>query len=470
MNGGQKSKPVTFVIFGATGDLARTKLFGALFDLAKNHNLPSDYAIIGFSRREWDDSAFQNFVSEIFAEKKNVQNEVFDKFIRSLRYIKGDFSLENDYKKAAELVAKIDKERGVCGDRLLYLAAPPVNYEAILRVIDGSGLSIPCGGNQGWARILIEKPFGTDVKNAERLENLLSKLFIEEQIFRIDHYLAKETVQNILTFRFSNTLFEPVWNKRFIESVHITLLEKDRGDTANRGLFYDGLGALRDVGQNHLLQMLALIAMENPRIFDGKSVRKSRAAVFKKLSVNKKGHYLRGQYEGYLKEPNVRSDSETETYFFAEAGVKNSRWRGVPFYIESGKKLENNEVKIKIVFKPEAFCLMPPLCNIYHNQITFHIQPKEEIEIRFWLKKPGFKIELQSENFNHSYKGNPEMAAPGAYERVLYDAIVGDQTLFAGSDEIAQSWKFISKVRKKLKASPLVKYKSGSKFEMGKLE
>lgn len=462
--------PMVLVIFGATGDLARNKLFSAIFDLANKGKLPDKYSIIGFSRRDWTDQDFQNFVSEILIQTNKINSRAVADFTKSLRYVKGDFGTINDYKTVYEIISEIDKGRKVCSDRLLYLAAPPAQYESILNGISESGLSIPCGGDKGWARILIEKPFGTNIKTAEQLEKFLAKRFKEEQIFRIDHYLAKETIQNILTFRFSNTIFEPVWNRKFIESVHISLSEKDRGDTENRGAFYDGLGAVRDVGQNHLLQMLALVAMENPGTFDAKNVRKGRSAIFKKLSLNKNSVHIRGQYDGYLAEKNVALDSDTETYFFTEVNIKNSRWRGVPFYLEAGKKMSNDEVKIKIIFKPEAFCLSAPLCNIYHNQIIFHIQPREEIEIRFWAKKSGFKIDLESKNFLFSYKDNPKIGnAPAAYEKVLFDAIMGDQTLFASTEEIANSWRFISKVLEIIKKKSLLKYKIGSNFEMGKL-
>lgn len=274
----KKLNPVTFVIFGATGDLARTKLFPALFNLLTKGKLPEKYSIIGFSRRDWSNSDFQTYVSEILVKNRTaLDSKIFDNFINSLSYIKGDFTVPDDYNRVAEIIAKIDIEREICSDRLLYLAAPPEIYEFILNGIDKSGLAIPCGGDKGWARVLIEKPFGTDTKMAERLEKLLSKWFKEEQIFRIDHYLAKETIQNILTFRFSNTIFEPVWNRKFIESIHIFLSEEKGIGT--RGAFYDGLGALRDVGQNHLLQMVALVTMENPGEFNAKLVRKNRADI-----------------------------------------------------------------------------------------------------------------------------------------------------------------------------------------------
>lgn len=466
----QKLRPVTFVIFGATGDLARTKLFPALFNLLTKGKLPEKYSIIGFSRRDWSDSDFQTYVSEILVKNRTaLDSKIFDNFINSLRYIKGDFTVFDDYKRVVETISKIDVEREICSDRLLYLAAPPEIYEFILSGIDKSGLAIPCGGDKGWARVLIEKPFGTNTKMAERLEKLLSKWFKEEQIFRIDHYLAKETIQNILTFRFSNTIFEPVWNRKFIESVHIFLLEEKGIGT--RGSFYDGLGALRDVGQNHLLQMLALVTMENPVEFNAKSVRKSRADIFKKISIRNKASYVRGQYEGYSNENGVSPESLTETYFFAEAVVNNKRWKNVPFYIETGKNLKKNEVKIVINFKPEVFCLKPPFCNIYNNQMTFHIQPKEEISIRFWKNKPGFGIDLEPKYFNFSYKDSSENGnAPEAYEKVLFDAISGDQMLFATTEEISASWKFIHKVAKKLKEQDLIKYKEGSEFEMGKIK
>lgn len=454
-----KQRPVTFVVFGATGDLAQKKLFPAILKLYQKKMLSEKFSVVAFSRRPWQDNDFRNFIRNVFknGRKKNIEN-----FLEKISYAEGDFKNVESYKKVARLVLEIDERNKICADRLLYLAAPPVNYEDILKNIDKAGLSIPCV-DSGWNRILIEKPFGTDAKTAERLEKMLSRLFIEKQIFRIDHYLAKETLQNILAFRFSNAIFEPVWNRKFVESVYIRFYEK--GGIAGRGLFYDGLGALRDVGQNHLLQMLSLVAMDNPGILSGEKVREKRAKVLRSLSLAERVHFRRGQYLGYKNEKGVSCDSQTETYFFAAAEIKNKRWDGVPFYLESGKNLDRNEVTITVNFKPKAFCLPKPFCYEYRNRIVFRIQPNEGIETLFWAKRPGFESVLAPEIFSFSYQQGFSGKSPGAYERVLYDAIRGDQTLFGSTSEISASWKFIFNLLKKIKKVKLEFYKSGASFQ-----
>ncbi len=463
----EQIKPLTLIVLGVTGDLARKKLIPAFFDLALRKKLPEVYEIIGFSNEDLNTESFKEFVLKFVPKKDNPEyDEVLKKFINSVSYVKGNFFDKGWWSPIVERVKNVDKENNFCSDKLIYLATQPKFYETILMGIDESGLSIPCEGDESLPKILIEKPFGTDAKTALKLENLLTKFFKEEQIFRIDHYLAKETVQNILTFRFSNTIFEPVWNKKFIESVHIFLSE-EKG-IEGRGPFFDSLGELRDVGQNHLLQMLAIISMENPGEFSFKKISENRTKIFSKIHLGNVKNFVRGQYEGYLNEKGVNQDSKTETYFFVEAIVKNSRWNGVPFYLEAGKSLAKNEVKITINFKPEAFCLKPPLCNMYSNQLTFHIQPKEEINLKFWKKKPGFGSDLESKDFSFSYDSSSSDYL-GAYEKVLFDALSGDKTLFATTKEIKFAWNFIKKASKILEEKNLLEYKVGSDFNMGEL-
>jgi glucose-6-phosphate 1-dehydrogenase len=335
---------------------------------------------------------------------------------------------------------------------------PPHFYETILDRLSESGLTIPCGGDQGWTRVLVEKPFGSDIATAKKLDKKLADLFTEEQIFRIDHYLAKEALQNIVTFRFANSLFEPLWNAKYIDKVHIKLLEKE--GIEGRGEFYDSIGALKDVGQNHILQILAIIAMKRPKSFTAVDIRKERAKILRALKGMSTKDVLkfgcRGQYDGYIGERGVNAVSQTETYFRLETHIADSRWKGVPFFLESGKCLAETKSEIDIYFK-----------NTHaadQNVLTFRIQPDEGIKIRFWVKTPGFSMEAVPKVLKFKYADSPSIATlPDAYERVLYDAIVGDQTLFTSTDEVMAAWKFITPISTALPSLSLTLYKKGAK-------
>ncbi len=370
-------------------------------------------------------------------------------------YADGVFDNPEAYVNLKAQLDKIDAGFGQCTNKLLYCAVSPLFYEVIFNELAKSGLNIPCGGDLGWTRVLVEKPFGKDTETAEKLERQLASIFKEEQIFRIDHYLAKETIQNILTFRFSNPMFEPVWNAKSIEKVHIKVLEKN--DVGERGEFYDGVGALRDIGQNHILQMLALIAMERPSGMEAADVRKKRATILKRLVFYKStsAQTVRAQYTGFREEMGVTADSQTETYFKLTAFIKSWRWRKVPFVLESGKALGESRAEIVVYFKKKN--------TIEQNVLRFRIQPDEGIEIVFWVKKPGFENEYQKKNLSFSYDASKlETEVPDAYERVLYDCVRGDQTLFASTDEVRYSWKFITPILEKLKNFPLASYERGS--------
>ena len=447
--------PTIFVVFGVTGDLSQRKLLPALFSLFKHNLLPKKFKIVGFSRREWTDGDLHNFVGDIFKSKKADEVKVF---LTHIEYAKGVFDDGNAYEKLKKQLDKIDTEFGQCTNKLLYLAVSPVFYEIIFKHLETSGLSIPCGGELGWSRILVEKPFGKDTVTAQRLENQLSRIFQEAQIFRIDHYLAKETIQNILTFRFSNSIFEPIWNAKMIEKVHLQVFEKNRVES--RGEFYEGVGALRDVGQNHLLQMLAVTAMDRPASMQGDDVRKMRSNILKKLTFLKNAEnpiekIIRGQYDGFKKEKDVATDSQTETYFKLPAFIDTKRWENVPFILESGKALSESKAEISIYFKR--------LDCVEQNILRFRIQPNEGIEVVFWVKKPGFEKEYQQKVLAFSYDASKlEHEVPDAYERVLFDCIRGDQTLFASTDEVKYSWKFITPILEWWKRLPLLSYKIGS--------
>lgn len=492
--------PTTLVIFGATGDLSRRKLLPALFDLFVKKLLPSQFYIVGFSRRDFSRQDFQAFVKEVLLEKgRSNQHKEVEDFLKFMYYQQGMFEDPNAYHSLGELLVRIDSEevKG-CANKLFYLAVPPASYALIFKELADSGLTIPCGGTEGWTpleinqlklekklledvqypdgeilkrtgksltgwtRVLVEKPFGKDLDSSRELDEMLGLLFKEEQIFRIDHYLAKETLQNMLAFRFSNILFEPLWNRDYIESVEIKLWEQE--GIEGRGAFYDGMGALRDVGQNHLLQMLALIAMGDPVEMDPQRIRERRAEVLEALepitSEQLPERVARGQYAGYRDEKDVASDSQTETSFRIQAFLTTPRWTGVPFFLEAGKKMPETKTEISVYFKKTDHCLCPPGVEHRHqNVLTFRIQPDEGISVVFWAKKPGFATELEPQKLSFLYKDSAEeRAIPDAYERILYDCIRGDQTLFASTEEVTAAWKFIMPIVEHWDSIGLKKY------------
>ena len=449
--------PFILVIFGATGDLAQNKLIPALFSLFKKNLLPSDFFVIGFSRREISDEDFRNFFQESLKDKD------WRGFSKHLSYQKGDFGQEQGYLELIGKLNDIDKKMGACITRFFYLATPPQNYETILGFLSSTKLSEGCGqGSNKWTRLVIEKPFGKDLETAIALDKKLSQIFEEKQIFRVDHYLGKETVQNILAFRFANGIFEPVWNKNFIDHIQITFAEE--GGVGNRGKFFDGVGTLRDVGQNHLMQLLAAVSEEQPRSFTKEDMRDVRAKLIASLRAD--GSVVRGQYKTYKKENNVEKDSDTETFIAMKLFADTPRFEGVPFYIRAGKKMEKNLVEISVVFTQTCHILFKEYgCPEIGNVITFRIQPDEGISLRFIAKQPGGKLALNPVNMHFTYKESYGTRGLEAYEKVLIDIFSGDQMLFNRSDELASSWKLITDILNKWSGEA----KSGSAEENSKL-
>lgn len=462
--------PLNIVIFGGTGDLAEKKLLPALFDLYSSKCLPEAFSIIGLARSDKTDSDYRDFVKKALINKGAEDQEKCDEFISHVFYKKGDIKTEECYLDLKNYLSEKDDSIGSCTNKMFHLSVPPSLYEPIFKSLAVSGLTKPCEEHQDgtWTRVLVEKPFGNNKKEAQKLDELLGELFDENQIFRIDHYVAKEALQNVITFRFANALFEPVWNSNSIERVDINLYESF--GVRDRGASYDGVGALRDVGQNHLLQMLALIAMEDPGELNADKIRKSRADVLDKVILfnNENENSWRAQYEGYLDEKNVDKESETETYFKLKLGIDNPRWKGVPFYLESGKSLHASLAEMVITFKQTDSCVCPKNDNILHkNKIVFTIQPNEKITIGFWAKRPGFDYKLDEKNlsfsYDNSYSDNEEQVRlPDAYERILFDCIRGDQTLFVSTDEIKSQWKLIMPILDYWKKTDLIRYKQGS--------
>lgn len=443
--------PTVLVIFGATGNLAETKIFPSLFDLFLGGFISDSFHVVAFARKQFSDQDYQSLVSDWIKKGKSEVDEVkLSNFLSRVHYIVGNFDDEHAYEALQKKLLKVDEEVfKVCSNKLFYLAVPPNLYENILNRIAFSGLSIPCiGPGGGWTRILIEKPFGNDLQTARSLDHLLGLLFEEDQIFRIDHYLAKETIQNILAFRFGNGIFEPLWNKNHIVSVDIIASESNT--IGSRGAFYDDIGALKDVGQNHLLQMLALIALPAPSDFSATSIRKARAEVLSSLVLPTKNDVYRARYAGYVNEKNVKDNSTTETAFALRVFLNTPRWEGVPFFLGSGKGFSESEVSITVYFKrPRMLGFGGEDCE-RENALMFRIQPKEGITLSFLAKRPGFGIELHEKQLSFSYEDETkkpnELKIPNAYERVLYDCIRGDQTLFTSTAEVDASWSFVASV------------------------
>ncbi|GIW66506.1 MAG: hypothetical protein KatS3mg095_0404 [Candidatus Parcubacteria bacterium] len=447
-----KNIPTIFIIFGATGDLSKKKIVPALFHLFKKNKLPKYFKIIGFGRRYWDNKNFQEYVLDILKAHKDSPVKTCKEFCLLFSYHQGLFENKENYFSLQTKLKAIDENWKICSNKLFYLAVPPKYYETILRNLKISGLTEPCSPEEGWSRILIEKPFGKDLKTAEKLDALLGKFFKEIQIYRIDHYLAKEMVQNILTFRFSNDIFEKIWNKDNIEKVEIRLLEKI--GVEDRGAFYDGLGALRDVGQNHLLQILALLTMDNPIKFSADNIRNKRAEILKYLippSIEEiKNFSYRAQYLGYRKIKDVKPKSNTETYFKIRAFLSHPRWQGVPFILESGKRLKEQIKEIIITFEHTKPCLCPPKEKIhYKNKLKIAIEPEEKITIAFYSKKPGLEFLIQENDLSFLLRQKVKrIQYTEEYEKLLYDCIVGDQTLFVTTEEVKAMWQFIDPIIK----------------------
>lgn len=438
------SQPFIIVIFGATGDLALNKLVPSLFELFKNKFFPQDFLIIGFSRRTMNDEDYRNFFPKLSKDKR------WREFASHIYYQEGDFGKEEGYLELINRLNNFDTAMGACITRFFYLATPPWNYEAILDFLYKTKLSEGCGqGSNKWTRIVIEKPFGKDLKTAIKLDRKLSKIFEEKQIFRVDHYLGKETVQNMLAFRFANTIFEQAWNKHFIDSVQITFAQ-DEG-IEGRGKFFDGVGILRDIGQNHLMQLLAAISMERPKRFEKEPIRDERVKVIKairKISLPTLSKYVvRGQYKSYKTEKDVAADSTTETFVALKLFIDNKRFEGVPFYLRLGKKMPKETVHICIVFKKTSHELFREYgSQDKANVLYIKIQPDEGIMLKLFAKKPGTHLSLNEVNMHFTYKEEFEEKVTDAYEKILLDIFAGDQTLFNRSDELESSWAFITHV------------------------
>lgn len=466
-NGDKFHLPTIFIIFGATGDLAQRKLLPGLFALYQKKQLPELFQIVGFSRRDWGPKEYRAFVKEAIGKQApDASAETLESFVKLCTYTQGLFQEREAYTKLGEILGRKDDEWQVCANKLFHLAVPPEFYGTIFTHLSESGLTDPCSPEEGWTRVIVEKPFGKDYESAKELDERLGKLFREEQIYRIDHYLGKETVQNILAFRFSNSFLYPAWNTDWIERIRVRLLEK--GGVGDRGGFYDGVGALRDVGQNHTLQLLALFTMENPGSFDAGAIRAQRAKTLQALQALDEEEIekqtLRGQYEGYRGEKNVAEHSTTETYFRIETRLAKEKWQDVPLILESGKGMPESKVEIEVQFKHLEPCLCPEEGHT-HNLLRYQVQPDEEITVAFWVKKPGPAMDIEERDFVFDYhEAYGEGLHVDAYERLLLDAVRGDQTLFVSTEEILAGWRFVDPIIRAWEQdkTPLVSYEPQS--------
>lgn len=442
--------PTVFIIYGATGDLMAKKIVPALFHLYKKGKFPNLFKIIGFSRRNLTEEQFIAHVHAILIKhsKEKMTNEQIEKFLTYFLYQQGDFSEKTSYELLARRMGIIDGQWNVCSNKLFYLAVPPVYYKSICEHLSKSGLTIPCGPEEGWTRVIVEKPFGSNLATAEELDLLLGKLFKEEQIYRIDHYLAKEMLQNILTFRFANSLFENEWNNKFISEINIRTWESIGAE--GRGPFYDSVGALRDVGQNHLLQMLALITMDKPKTLGAEDVRVKRSDALASLEVLSEDEIkrtsFRAQYKGYKDIAGVAPNSKKETFFRVHAKLASKSWNGVKILLEAGKRLSLKK-EIEVVFKHPTHCYCPSGSPHFQNKIIFSLEPREGITIEFRSKRPGLESGYSKRKLNFVYrKVNQRIQYVEEYEKLLLDCISGNQLLFLSTPEIKACWKYIDPI------------------------
>jgi len=454
------SEPCAIVIFGATGDLTKRKLLPSLYNLVCNGLLPREFAFVGVARKPLDDAGFRDTMGKALHEfaTRPVEASIWDDFSSRLHAVTGDLEDPGTYRRLGERLEELDREHGTGGNALFYLATPPDAFAPIVAHLGEAGLTSEERGR--WRRVVVEKPFGRDLDSALALDAALKQVLGEEQIFRIDHYLGKETVQNILVFRFANGIFEPVWNRRYVDHVQITVAEQI--GVEGRGPFYDRSGTLRDVVQNHVFQLLALVAMEPPSSLAAEAVRGEKTKVLEAVRPMSHEEILqaavRGQYgagftdgrkvPGYRQETGVAPTSMTETFAALRLQVENWRWAGVPFYVRSGKRLDRRHSSVCIQFKAPPLSLFrgEGVAEIEPNRLDLHIQPDESIAIQMKAKRPGSSIRLAPVQLSFNYRDFGPVPAATGYERLLYDAMVGDSTLFHRSDDVLAAWRILTPV------------------------
>jgi glucose-6-phosphate 1-dehydrogenase len=450
------AEPQAVVIFGASGDLTRRKLLPAFYHLFVEGLLPHGFGIVGYARTQMSDEEFHQYAQEAIAKyaRCDPHGEEWDEFARLLAYVPGEFDSELAMEHLRERLEVIDEQLGTDGRRLFYCATPPAAYPLIVRRLEESGM-------QAGTRIVIEKPFGRDLESARALNAELHRVFDEAQIFRIDHYLGKETVQNILALRFANGMFEPVWNRRYIDHVQITVAE-DIG-IEGRGAFYEETGTIRDMMQTHLLQVSTFLAMEPPVSFDADRLRDEKIRVLRSMQPVDPAKVVRGQYRGYRQEPDVAPDSHTETYAALEVELDNWRWAGVPFFLRTGKNLKRKVSEISLGFRDVPYNVFKGTEAPYpfgRDHLTIRVQPNEGITLALNMKKPGLGMEMDRAALDFDYEQRYAAQLIEAYELLILEAMEGDHSLFTREDEVERAWELLMPALEE--PPPVVEYEPGS--------
>jgi glucose-6-phosphate 1-dehydrogenase len=450
--------PCGVVIFGVTGDLSRKKLMPAIYDLANRGLLPPGFSLVGFARRDWADQDFAQIVHDAIKAyaRTPFREEVWQQLAKGFRFVPGDFSDDVAFDQLRDTIEELDRERGTAGNHAFYLSIPPRFFPDVIGQLKEHGLAENHPGT--WRRVVVEKPFGHDLRSAQELNSIVSEVFPPESVFRIDHYLGKETVQNILALRFANQLYEPVWNSNYVDHVQITMAE-DIGIGGRAG-YYDGIGAARDVIQNHLLQLMALIAMEEPVSFEAQSLRIEKQKILRSVRHPERLdlHTSRGQYAagwaggekvlGFLEEQDIPKDSRTETFAAIKLEIDTRRWAGVPFYLRHGKRLGRRVTEVAVVFKraPHLPFTQTATEELGQNALVIRVQPDEGVTLRFGSKVPGTAMEIRDVNMDFAYGGAFVESSPEAYERLILDVLLGDPPLFPQHEEVELSWRILDPI------------------------
>lgn len=450
--------PCSLVLFGVTGDLARKKIMPAIYDLANRGLLPPGFALVGFARREWENQDFTQIVRDSVREhaRTEFREDVWNQLADGIRFVAGDLASSESFDELKRVVDELDISRGTLGNHAFYLSIPPGLFPTVIEQLKRSGLADSKEGS--WRRVVIEKPFGHDLKSAQELNQIVNSVFPSGSVFRIDHYLGKETVQNMLAIRFANSMYEPIWNANYVDHVQITMAE-DIGIGGRAG-YYDGIGAARDVIQNHLLQLVALAAMEEPTSFQADAVRIEKEKVLNAIVIpdDISAHTARGQYaagwqggqevKGYLQEEGIDPESTTETFAAIRIDIDNRRWAGVPFYLRAGKRLGRRVTEVAVVFKraPHLPFSSSSTQELSNNALVFRIQPDEGLTVRFGSKVPGNSLEVRDVNMDFAYGASFTEDSPEAYERLILDVLLGDPPLFPRHEEVESQWRILDPI------------------------